>query len=135
MTTTTVKTQRSVFNRKSMRNAAASLLLLAAGGALTGQAYAYDMQANIIYAHASGGIYAMDRVGDLFTLNEASGFASAVARGVLPGVTGMDTSPVMISAIDTGSTAVSGSDEAGGGSLSAYGLLLMLMVAVLRRFS
>lgn len=52
-----------------------------------------------------GVIYAMDRVGDLFTLNEVSGFATDVARGVLPGVSGMDTSAVMISAIDTGSAA------------------------------
>ena len=301
MTTSTVKTQKTAFSKKGIRNAAASLLLLAAGGALTDQAHAYDMQANTIYAHASGGIYAidvdagtanrvaeakaslssiqdiafdgstmyginlhwqlmkleaneseavsvkeaesyslqfqglaahngvlygaelrslvtldkatgnpgalcsgclgyglgageqvtdlafaadgtlyasvqfpgipysylgtvstqtgalmllgntgvenimaitvkdgviyaMDRAGDLFTLNEASGFATDVASGVLPGVTGMDTSPVMISAIDTGSTAEPGSDETSGGSLSAYGLLLMLLVAALRRF-
>ncbi len=60
MTTTTVKTQKSVFNRKAIRNAVASLTLLAAGGALTGQAHAYELQANTIYAHASGGIYAID---------------------------------------------------------------------------
>ncbi|MBT8133214.1 MAG: hypothetical protein KJO03_01820 [Gammaproteobacteria bacterium] len=80
-------------------------------------------------------IYAMDRVGDLFTLNEVSGFATDVARGVLPGVSGMETLSVMISAIDTGSAAESGSDEASGGSLSAYGLLLMLIVIAIRRFS
>ena len=55
MTSTTVKT-----NKTSIRNAAASLMLLAATDMVTGEAHAYDLQANTIYAHASDGIYAID---------------------------------------------------------------------------
>ncbi len=81
-------------------------------------------------------IYALDKAGDLYTVNEVSGFASGVASGVLPGVNGMDTSPVTVAnaAGPAGGTA-DGSDEGGAGSLSLYWMLIIAVAAAVRRIS
>lgn len=84
-------------------------------------------------------IYAMDAVGDLFTLNTTSGYATQIATAVLPGVLGMDTSPAAatgntdIGMVDGGNNA--GGDTSSGGSLSAFWGLLVVLLAGLRRFS
>lgn len=76
-----------------------------------------------------GVLYAMNSSGDLYTLDKVSGFATEVARAVLPGVKGMDTSPA-----SSGSAVVAAGDGgAGGGSLSVYGLLIMVLSGLLRR--
>lgn len=75
-------------------------------------------------------IYAMDSVGDLYTLNEVSGFSTQVAVALLPGVTGMDTSPAtVVNPVDNGGTepAASGDSTSGG---SPSGLMLMLFAAL-----
>ena len=81
-------------------------------------------------------IYAMDSVGDLYTLNEVSGFSTVIATGVLPGVTGMDTSPatVMVPVDNNGDvpSAASG-DAASTGSLSAMLLAVIAAMSLLRR--
>lgn len=81
-------------------------------------------------------IYAMDSVGDLYTLNEVSGFSTVIATGVLPGVTGMDTSPatVMVPVDNNGDvpSAASG-DAASTGSLSAMLLAVIAALSLLRR--
>lgn len=76
-------------------------------------------------------IYAMNVAGDLLTLNAVSGFSTEVAAAVLPGVRGMDTSPVNISG--TGSSSGSGEGESSSGSLSAYGLFFIVLLVGARR--
>jgi len=77
-----------------------------------------------------GVIYAMDKTGDLYTLNEVSGFASNIATAVLPGVNGMDTSPVMLTA---GAGTAAGGDESAG-AMSALLFLFAPFVVLMRRF-
>lgn len=83
-------------------------------------------------------IYAMDRAGDLYTLNEVSGFSALVASDVLPGVTGMGTSPTtMMPPVDgsnNGSDSSASSGEAAStGGLSAYWMMLVALMLVFRR--
>jgi len=85
-----------------------------------------------------GIVYAMNSVGDLFTLNKVSGFSTTVATAVLPGVYGMDTSPAKIDVVDenTGTadeSTVTTTAGSAGGSLSVYWMLMLVLVAGLRR--
>jgi hypothetical protein len=83
-------------------------------------------------------IYAMDNVGDLYTLNDVSGFATDVATGVLPGVTGMATSPrtIEIPVVEEEGqiTEQSATEEDGGaGSMTWLAMVLAGLVSLLRR--
>jgi len=83
-------------------------------------------------------IYAMDKLGDLYTLNDVSGFATDVATGVLPGVTGMATSPrsivIPVAEQDGQSTEQSAAEEgSGAGSMTWLAMLLAGLVSLLRR--
>lgn len=79
-------------------------------------------------------IYAMDRVGDLYTLNEVSGFSTLIAADVLPGVTGLATSSAAIVAPVDGSnpSAASGEGTSTGG-LSVYWMMLVALMSAFRR--
>jgi hypothetical protein len=83
-------------------------------------------------------IYAMDKLGDLYTLNDVSGFATDVATGVLTGVTGMATSPrsivIPVAEQDGQSTEQSAAEDGGSaGSMTWLAMLLAGLVSLLRR--
>ena len=89
-----------------------------------------------------GVIYAMDNVGDFYTLDELSGFSTGVATGVLTGVTGMGTSPqaidIPVTEEQDQQTEQPGSDSGEAASAGGMGWLVMLlagMVPLLRRHS
>lgn len=79
-------------------------------------------------------IYAMDRVGDLYTLDEVSGFSTLIAADVLPGVTGLGTSSAAIVAPVDGSNPSAASGEAAStGGLSVYWMMLAALMPAFRR--
>jgi len=83
-------------------------------------------------------IYAMDKAGDLYTLNEVSGFATDVATGVLPGVNGMATSPrsIVVPAVEAGEQTIdqpAADEPEGTGSMTWLAMLLAGLVSLLRR--
>ena len=85
-----------------------------------------------------GLLYAMDRQGSLYSLNDVSGYATIVAEQVLPGVSGLDTSPAQVSAGATtaGTGATDNDTDTGGGSggsLSAVLLILVSITSLMRR--
>lgn len=87
-----------------------------------------DVPGLIALTVREGVIYAMDRSGDLYTLGSANGAAVKVADAVLPGVTGMDTSPMAVGA----NNAAIGEQGSGSGSLSWLMISLLLLARSLR---
>lgn len=78
-----------------------------------------------------GILFAMNSVGDLYALDPNSGNGIKVASAVLPGVYGMDTSPVNLASPKADSN---GDDEGGAGGLSVYLVLAIAVAGWLRRF-